>query len=466
MKIKIEGGRIYDPKNNLNGEETDIFIEDGVIVDGFSCADKTINARGKTIMAGGIDIHSHVATYGLNLVRGINRFYLPKEIGHIYARLGYTHVNEPLMTQFTSNYVHHELSSIPILDTSSFLVLNLRDIEKKIKSARRLEEVEKIISIAMARVKAIGVKIYEPFVRYTQRMFIMRNVKAKKALKFFSDVNRENILRIIIHTYPELLGEEIENPAPFHFSHVGSVIDGEEAYQKVLTYMEGGASVDLGLFDFERNLKISSSKHAYGEVYGSVDMGLSEPIVFSRGKAPESETPFFALKLALSQPFKHISFSTDSPANASFEAYPKIFSWLMKVENRANLFDKELPDFEYSLLDIARITRQNPADILGLVNKGHLGVGAEADIAIYNIDKDTKASELEDRFSDCAYLIKGGDIVIEDHKIVNDQTEKKTYYRGKGQFDDEPARILARYSTFRFDNLMVDEVFTAKEVEV
>jgi formylmethanofuran dehydrogenase subunit A len=195
-------------------------------------------------------------------------------------------------------------------------------------------------------------------------------------------------------------------------------------------------------------------------------MGLSEDIVFSKGKVSGSEAPFFAFKLALSQPSNHISFSTDSPSNASFEAYPKILSWLMKAENRRNLFDKELPDFEYSLLDIARITRHNPAYILGLKNKGHLGVGAEADIAIYDINEDTKPSELEARFRDCACLIKSGCIVVEDHRTVNDQVEKKTYYRGVEPLDYGYAKILATYSTFRFENLMVDEVFTAKEVKV
>ncbi len=466
MKIRIQGGRLYDPKNNLNGEEGDIFIEGEQIVDRTSTVDRTINVSGRAIMAGGIDIHSHVATYGLNLTRGIKCFYSPTEIGRIYAKMGYTHVNEPFMTQLTANYVHHELSSIPILDTSSFLVVNLMDIEEKIRSTKHLEEVEKALSLAVARAKAIGLKIYEPFVKYAQRKFIMRNVREKKVLKFFSSISKERIPRVIMHTYPKLLKREIENLGTYHFSHVGSVMDSEKDYEKVLTYMDGGASVDLGLFDFEENLKISTPKQTYGEICGSVDMGLSEPIIFSRGKTPEGEAPFLALKLALSEPLKRISFSTDSPVNASFQAYPKIFSWLMRAENRDNLFEKELPYFEYSLMDIARITRQNPADILGLDNKGHLGVGAEADIAIYDIDEDTRADELKDRFSDCAYLIKGGDIVIEDHEIVNDRPQKKTYYRGTELTDDEPARILTRYSTFRFENLKVDQVFTGKEVKL
>ncbi|MFH2011257.1 MAG: amidohydrolase family protein [Pseudomonadota bacterium] len=466
MKIKIEGGRLYDPRNNLDGEERDIFIEDGIIVDKFSGADKTINASGKTIMAGGIDIHSHVATYGLNLLRGAKRFYSPREIGYIYAKMGYTHVNEPFMTQVTARYVHHELSSIPILDTSAFLVLNLRDIETKIKTISNFKEAEKTIPVIIAGTKAIGLKIYEPFVRYNQRAYILRNVSVKRVLLFLSSLNRENIPRIIMHTNPELFTKEIVNPVGFHFSHVGSAIGNEEDYNKVLSYLDAGSTADLGLFDFEQNLKILNTKETVGEAFGRVDMGLSDEIVFSKGKVSESEAPFFAFKLALSQPSSNISFSTDSPTNASFEAYPKIFSWLMKAKNRANLFDEELPDFEYSLLDIARITRDNPATILGLKNKGHLGAGAEADIAIYDINEDTKPPELETRFKDCACLIKSGFVVIEDHKIVNDQVEKKTYYRGLEPLDYEPAKILTSYSTLRFENLIVDEAFTSKEVKV
>jgi formylmethanofuran dehydrogenase subunit A len=40
-------------------------------------------------------------------------------------------------------------------------------------------------------------------------------------------------------------------------------------------------------------------------------------------------------------------------------------------------------DREYSLYEIAIITRAGPARMLGLKHKGHLGVGADADITIY-----------------------------------------------------------------------------------
>ena len=95
-----------------------------------------------------------------------------------------------------------------------------------------------------------------------------------------------------------------------------------------------------------------------------------------------------------------------------------------------------------------------------------MGEGADADIAIYDIHDGTRANELENCFQDCAYLIKGGEIVIEEHKMVNDQVEKKTYCRGMNSLNMEPARVLARHGTFQFENLAVDEAFTGKEVHV
>ena len=43
---------------------------------------------------------------------------------------------------------------------------------------------------------------------------------------------------------------------------------------------------------------------------------------------------------------------------------------------------------EYTLSEIAIITGQAPARILGLPRKGHLGAGADADITIYAPDDD------------------------------------------------------------------------------
>src|SRR5207248_8355556 len=110
----------------------------------------------------------------------------------------------------------------------------------------------------------------------------------------------------------------------------------------------------------------------------------------------------------------------------SFLAYPEIARLLMdrnyrqealkrvhpRVHQRSTLKDL---DREYSLYEIAIITRAGPARILGLKNKGHLGAGADADITIYTPNVDKRAM-----FELPRYVIKDGQIVVEQGEIRRD----------------------------------------------
>ena len=69
-------------------------------------------------------------------------------------------------------------------------------------------------------------------------------------------------------------------------------------------------------------------------------------------------------------------------------------------------------DREYTLEEIAIITRAGPARLLGLRDKGHLGVGADADITIYD-DRDDR----EAMFAAPRYVIKDGHAVVEDGEL-------------------------------------------------
>lgn len=82
MITKLENGRIYDPINKINGKIKDLFIKNGKIIDRPKRNEKIskiINLKTKIIMAGGIDIHSHIAGGKVNLARLL---YL-KNIGNI-----------------------------------------------------------------------------------------------------------------------------------------------------------------------------------------------------------------------------------------------------------------------------------------------------------------------------------------------------------------------------------------------
>src|SRR6185436_13651729 len=116
--------------------------------------------------------------------------------------------------------------------------------------------------------------------------------------------------------------------------------------------------------------------------------------------------------------------STDHPNGGSFLSYPRLIRLLMDRDfrkdqlRRANtkairgtvLLDDL--DREYTLGEIAIITRAGPARLLGLEHKGHLGPGADADVTIYNRDPD-----IAKMFSTPRYVLKGGVVVVEEGQL-------------------------------------------------
>jgi len=87
----------------------------------------------------------------------------------------------------------------------------------------------------------------------------------------------------------------------------------------------------------------------------------------------------------------------------------------LKRINQKHLAGSALADGlsrEYTLSEIAIITRAGPARLLGLANKGHLGVGAEADVTIY-----ARSSNAAEMFATPRYVIKGGTLVVEEGQL-------------------------------------------------
>lgn len=116
MDLVIRNGRVFDPLNGVNGEVKDVFISGGKIAAKAQKNAKTIDASGKAVFPGGVDIHSHFAGAKVNMgrlfrpedhlgneipARGKFRagsgFIVPSTwaTGYKYAEMGYTTVNEP-----------------------------------------------------------------------------------------------------------------------------------------------------------------------------------------------------------------------------------------------------------------------------------------------------------------------------------------------------------------------------------
>ncbi len=446
MRIQIKNGTVYDPGHGIDGEVMDLFVADGKLVPETE-PELVIDAKGKTVMPGGIDVHSHIATYGLNLARF--SFGLPtlNQIGEIYARMGYTHVNEPLMTLNTASYVHHELAGIPIIDTSALLVLTLYDIERWIR-AGDTGMMNRLVLQLLGITRALNAMLYDVGIRYTKRGFFYRDISTHRCLDFFHRLSplRADMPELQLRVYPELLNEDARLLCAFWLVNLASGIDDEERYEEALKVLKYGGNADLGISFFNPHLNIGYEPASNDFI--SIDIGLEKPLVFSRvEEAACARSLMFALEAV--KYHEQISFSTT--CGCMFNAYPRIFAALLGHTSM-----EELPHREYSMYELVTITRTNPARQLGLDHiKGHLGTGADADIAIY----DTESKDLERQLGRCSYLLKGGEVVIKDGELVNRAVSKRTIFLPlKVELSEDLMELCSRRS-FRAEHIKVDDCF-------
>jgi formylmethanofuran dehydrogenase subunit A len=110
---------------------------------------------------------------------------------------------------------------------------------------------------------------------------------------------------------------------------------------------------------------------------------------------------------------------------------------------------------EYTLNEIAIITRAGPARLLGLRHKGHLGAGADADVTIYSRDAD-----IAKMFATPRYVIKGGTMVVEEGQLRQAPPGRRLHVRP--EYDEALLPDLRRhfeaYSTVAFENYPVQGI--------
>ncbi|HSS46337.1 MAG TPA: amidohydrolase family protein, partial [Burkholderiales bacterium] len=132
MLLKLTGGKIYDPANQINGEVRDLFVRDGKVA-GVPDRDERIarefNLSGKIVMAGAIDLHTHIGGGKVNIARvmlpedhrhdAVARTPLTRSgcghaapstltTGYRYAEMGYTSCFEPAMLPANARQAHME----------------------------------------------------------------------------------------------------------------------------------------------------------------------------------------------------------------------------------------------------------------------------------------------------------------------------------------------------------------------
>ena len=187
-ELIIKGGFIIDPTRKIDGDVGDVAIKDGKIVDKVSSSAKVIDAKGKVVMAGGVDVHSHVAGPKVNagrllrpedkLLSGFCRsamaqkngyrmesgFSIPSvfKTGYDYARMGYTFVMEAAMPPLLAPHVHEEIHDTPIIDEAALPVFGNNWFVMEYLKNHEIENTASYIAWLLKTTKGYGIKIVNP----------------------------------------------------------------------------------------------------------------------------------------------------------------------------------------------------------------------------------------------------------------------------------------------------------------
>jgi formylmethanofuran dehydrogenase subunit A len=182
------------------------------------------------------------------------------------------------------------------------------------------------------------------------------------------------------------------------------------------------------------------------------------------------------LALLIKDPWK-ILMTTDHPNAGPFTYYTRIIAWLMSRKAREATLRRVnarargrslLPsiDRELGFHEIAVVTRAGQARALGLENKGHLGVGADSDIAIYDVnpektDPSGQYKTVRRALKHAAYTIKDGEIVVKNDEVVKHVKGATMWLDVKtsemAEITDDMKRRFRDYWTVEFENYPVTD---------
>ena len=517
MLIQLRGGRVIDPVHNRDGVG-DVFIEDGRIVEKPEGRrpDEIYDLHGKIVMAGAIDVHSHIAGTNVTLGRQLmpelpmlaaegGQPILPSPAawgsyatGIRYAEMGYTTVIEPAMIPTHAIEAQAELAAIPIIDVAGLVILGNDDFTLELLRGGRAkgEELKDYVAWTLSHAKAIGLKVInaggsEAF-KFNARTFCLDDevpdygVSSRAIVeamqKAVSDLGVPhpphvhcNNLGIAGNVETAVATIEATQGRPIHFAHIqfyGYGNEGEKGFSSgAPRLMEAvnkhkNATVDVGQVMFGQTITISGDilrqfdgRRAASPKKWAINQGDGN----GTGVVPyhyKSKSFVNALQWAIGleiflmadDPWR-VLFSTDHPNGALFVRYPEIFHLLMDKDERARWLDG-LPEAaravsnlagitrELTLSELAVITRGAPAKLLGLTDRGHLGPGAVADVAVYTDQKNKTKM-----FSAADLVFKSGDLVVRDGKVVR-VTWGKCYHVEPGFDAQIEKRVKAFYDRY------------------
>ncbi|MEM3795826.1 MAG: formylmethanofuran dehydrogenase subunit A [Archaeoglobaceae archaeon] len=520
----IKNGIVVDPKNKINAEKMDIFVKNGKIVAESDLKKedcKIIDASGKLVVAGGVDMHAHIAGSKINtgrtmrpeemrVVRNIagkfratlGRVLLTAPaIGYEYAKMGYTTSFEAAQPPIGALHTHEELDSIPMIDKGALPVFGNWHLVFKCIEEKNLEKLKALVAWAMERTKGFGVKVVNPGgveawmyggnVKSLDDQVPGFNVTPREIITWLIRANEELGLPHSVHLHCNNLGvpgnyqttiESIKlangfrNPKRqvLHVTHVqfnayaGSswrdAASGAAEIAKVVNSMDnvtidmgaaifGHATAMTGDAPFQFSLhKLIGARWSNKDTEVETGAGIV-PIGYLPSNPVHSLQWAIGLELGLLVDSNKVVLTTDYPNGGPFTEYPYVMAMLMSKKMREGELKKvhqyvqkttTLPsiDTEKTLYEVIHMTRSLPAKVLGLENKGHLGVGADADIAIYNLnpletDFSNEFEKVYKSFKTAEYTIKGGEIITKNGELVKEVFGKTFWVDARKKVDLE-----------------------------
>ena len=428
--------------------------------------------------------------------------------GYLYAGQGYTTVNEAAVPILTARHTHEELRDTPIVDKSTCVLMANNEIVLDLLEAGEYERAKEVVGWSIWAAKAYGVKAVNPGGVTAWKWG--KDVKGfREPVPGYSKVTPADIVSSLAKIVDEL---RLPHAVHLHCNNLGApgnvattletmkALQGSRAHLAHLQYHAYGGddwtnfrsesvriaeefnrnpnlTTDAGAVLFGNTVTITADgpwQHLLhkltGRKWGNIDVENETgcgvvPYVYKEKNLVNAVQWAVGLELLLliDDPWR-IYLTTDHPNGAAFWRYPEIIRLLMDLDFRREQIKKLapaalnrifLPELNrcYTLYEIAIITSAGPARALGLANKGNLGVGADADVAVFNNDKD--AAKM---FSYPRYVIKGGEIVIEEGEIRNIVEGKGLLVRPHYDpaVEDFIRPLFEKHYTMSFDNYPVE----------
>jgi len=426
--------------------------------------------------------------------------------GYRYAAMGYTTAFDAAVPPLGARHAHEEFHDTPVVDKGFFVLMGNNEFIMQHIAAGQHEKVRDYAAWLLQATKAYSIKLVNPggveLWKFRGNVHTLDDevtgfgVTPRQIIRTLADVGSELGLPHPIHIHCNNLGiagnwettlgtmQALEDRRA-HLTHIQFHSYGGEPgglfTSKVLELAEyvnthPNLSVDVGQVMFSDTTSMTGDGplgymlyQVTGRKWANVDVENEEgcgivPIEYKDKNFVHTTQWAIGLEwfLLVQDPWR-IALATDHPNGASFVFYPRIIRLLMDREFRREMMQKvhqkalaktSLPelDREYSLYEIAIITRAGPAKLLGLKNKGHLGVGADADITIYN-----KEDDKEKMFATPRYVIKEGRVLVEDGHI-REETYGRTFFVAPSYDPGIEADIreyFDKYYTVRFENYPV-----------